>query len=98
MIGSPKVEISGKSYAVQIDGISPILEKDVEGPIKYFKIGRQVEGDWYGYMDKDGEANGVPFKFKYNGGVETSPVDKEKKYKYDIAGNFQKDSLAAINI
>ena len=37
---------------------------------------------------------------KYNGGVETSPVDKEKKYKYDIAGNFQtnRDFLDAINI
>ena len=29
-----------------------------------------------------------------------SPVDKEKKYKYDIAGNFQtnRDFLDAINI
>ena len=37
---------------------------------------------------------------KYNGGVETRPVGREKKYKYDIAGNFQtnRDSLAAINI
>ena len=48
---------------MQIDAINPILEKDVEGSIKYFKIGRQVEGDWYGYMDKDGEDNGVRFRF-----------------------------------
>merc|ERR1711973_780642 len=31
MIGSPKVEISGKSYAVQIDAINPILEKMSKG-------------------------------------------------------------------
>ena len=58
------VEVGGKSYAIAIDAISPVLEKDVEGQIGYTKMTKGI--DWYGYIKRnDGSDDGtdVPFKF-----------------------------------